>query len=170
MGASKTYRLGEILISMECIVEEQLERCLQQQKTIRKPIGEILLQAGVITIEQLAKAIERQTELQLKDRYKQETEFNREFAEDAVCSKFLSQKEVDLALKKCRERFKKNKEIVQLGSFFVENEQLTQEQVFKIMKGYHKLNFECESCKALFRLNEGQEICRICRGSLKSSS
>ncbi|MGC8784727.1 MAG: GspE/PulE family protein [Armatimonadota bacterium] len=49
-------RIGEILLQMGYITQEQLEEALQQQQSTRELLGEILIRLGYITSEQLAQA------------------------------------------------------------------------------------------------------------------
>ena len=58
MAVNKNYirkrkRLGDMLISKNCITHEQLEEYLQIQKQTSKPLGRILVEEGVITEEEL---------------------------------------------------------------------------------------------------------------------
>ena len=63
----KKYLLGEILISLGVLTEEQLTLALNEQETLdaqgkeHKPIGQILLEHGFITPNDLIEAIKIQT-------------------------------------------------------------------------------------------------------------
>ncbi len=56
----KKKKIGEILIEMEVLTEEQLFWALEKQKETKELIGQILLQAEYITEEKLALALARQ--------------------------------------------------------------------------------------------------------------
>jgi len=61
------YLLGEILISLGVLTEEQLNLSLKEQETLdnegkeHKPIGQILLEHGFISPNDLIEAIKIQT-------------------------------------------------------------------------------------------------------------
>lgn len=63
----KKYLLGEILISLGVLTEEQLSLSLKEQEDLdaqgkeHKPIGQILLEHGFITPNDLIEAIKIQT-------------------------------------------------------------------------------------------------------------
>lgn len=63
----KKYLLGEILISLGVLTEEQLVIALKEQETLdsqgkeHKPVGQILLEHGFITPNDLIEAIKIQT-------------------------------------------------------------------------------------------------------------
>ena len=63
----KKYLLGEILISLGVLTEEQLQLSLREQETLdlkgkeHKPVGQILLEHGFITPNDLIEAIKIQT-------------------------------------------------------------------------------------------------------------
>ena len=63
----KKYLLGEILISLGVLTEEQLNTALKEQEGYdsqgkeHKPIGQILLEHGFITPNDLIEAIKIQT-------------------------------------------------------------------------------------------------------------
>lgn len=63
----KKYLLGEILISLGVLTEEQLNLSLKEQENLdaqgkeHKPIGQILLEHGFITPNDLIEAIKIQT-------------------------------------------------------------------------------------------------------------
>ena len=63
----KRYLLGEILISLGVLTEDQLNIVLKEQETLdsqgkeHKPIGQILLEHGFITPNDLIEAIKIQT-------------------------------------------------------------------------------------------------------------
>ena len=63
----KRYLLGEILISLGVLTEDQLNIALKEQETLNsrgkehKPIGQILLEHGFITPNDLIEAIKIQT-------------------------------------------------------------------------------------------------------------
>lgn len=63
----KRYLLGEILISLGVLTEEQLNSALKEQETLdkqgkeHKPIGQILLEHGYISPNDLIEAIKIQT-------------------------------------------------------------------------------------------------------------
>ncbi|MBI2996039.1 MAG: hypothetical protein HYY52_04970 [Candidatus Melainabacteria bacterium] len=65
--AHKKYLLGEILISLGVLTEEQLSIALKEQETIdlqgkeHKPVGQILLEHGFISPNDLIEAIKIQT-------------------------------------------------------------------------------------------------------------
>lgn len=62
----KKYLLGEILINLSILTEEQLNLALKEQETLdlqgkeRKPIGQILLEHGFVTPNDLVEAIKIQ--------------------------------------------------------------------------------------------------------------
>ena len=63
----KKYLLGEILISLGVLTEEQLQIALKEQEEIdsqgkeHKPVGQILLEHGFISPNDLIEAIKIQT-------------------------------------------------------------------------------------------------------------
>ena len=63
----KRYLLGEILISLGVLTEEQLNTALKEQERLdsedkeHKPIGQILLEHGFISPNDLIEAIKIQT-------------------------------------------------------------------------------------------------------------
>ena len=63
----KKYLLGEILISLGVLTEDQLKQALKEQEELdkqgkeHKPIGQILLENGFITPNDLIEAIKIQT-------------------------------------------------------------------------------------------------------------
>ncbi len=63
----KKYLLGEILISLGVLTEEQLSIALKEQEMLdsqgkeHKPVGQILLEHGFITPNDLIEAIKIQT-------------------------------------------------------------------------------------------------------------
>ena len=63
----KRYLLGEILISLSVLTEEQLNLALKEQENLdlqgkeHKPIGQILLENGYISPNDLIEAIKIQT-------------------------------------------------------------------------------------------------------------
>ena len=63
----KKYLLGEILISLGVLTEEQLTISLKEQETLdsqgkeHKPVGQILLEHGLISPNDLIEAIKIQT-------------------------------------------------------------------------------------------------------------
>lgn len=63
----KRYLLGEILINLGVLTEEQLNSALKEQETLdkqgkeHKPIGQILLEHGYISPNDLIEAIKIQT-------------------------------------------------------------------------------------------------------------
>ena len=63
----KRYLLGEILISLGVLTEEQLNTALKEQERLdnedkeHKPIGQILLENGFISPNDLIEAIKIQT-------------------------------------------------------------------------------------------------------------
>ena len=65
--AEKRYLLGEILINLGVLTEEQLNLALKEQEELdsqgrdHKPIGQILLEHGFITPNDLIEAIKIQT-------------------------------------------------------------------------------------------------------------
>ena len=65
--AQKRYFLGEILISLGVLTEEQLQQSLKEQEIIdsqgkeHKPVGQILLEHGFISPNDLIEAIKIQT-------------------------------------------------------------------------------------------------------------
>lgn len=65
--SEKRYLLGEILINLGVLTEEQLNLALKEQETMdaqgkeHKPIGQILLEHGFITPNDLIEAIKIQT-------------------------------------------------------------------------------------------------------------
>ncbi len=67
MMTEKKYLLGEILISLGVLTEEQLNISLNEQKLLdsegkeHKPVGQILLEHGFITPNDLIEAIKIQT-------------------------------------------------------------------------------------------------------------
>ena len=67
MADQKKYLLGEILISLGVLTEEQLEIVLKEQQLLdsqgkeHKPVGQILLEHGFITPNDLIEAIKIQT-------------------------------------------------------------------------------------------------------------
>lgn len=73
----KRYLLGEILINLGVLTEEQLNLALKEQETLasqgkeHKPIGQILLEHGFVTPNDLVEAIKIQVKqkekLGLKD-------------------------------------------------------------------------------------------------------
>ena len=61
-------RLGEMLLAVEAINEEQLNKALEiQRKTTGKKIGEILIEQGFATQRQVYKALERQLGVEYVD-------------------------------------------------------------------------------------------------------
>lgn len=64
---TQKYLLGEILISLGVLTEEQLDLALKEQETSdlqgkeHKPIGQILLEHGFISPNDLIEAIKIQT-------------------------------------------------------------------------------------------------------------
>ena len=61
-------RLGDMLIAVEAINEEQLNKALEiQRKTTGKKIGEILIEQGFATQRQVYKALERQLGVEFVD-------------------------------------------------------------------------------------------------------
>ena len=61
-------RLGEMLLAVEAINEEQLNKALEiQRKTTGKKIGEILIEQGFATQRQVYKALERQLGVEFVD-------------------------------------------------------------------------------------------------------
>ncbi len=56
-------RLGAMLIEDGVITQEQLDRALDLQKTIAKPVGELLISQGFINPTQLASALGRQLKI-----------------------------------------------------------------------------------------------------------
>ena len=61
-------RLGEMLLAVEAINEEQLNKALEiQRKTTGKKIGEILIEQGFATQRQVYKALERQLGVEFID-------------------------------------------------------------------------------------------------------
>lgn len=63
--------LGSILIAMDLVTEDELNRLLIEQKTNRIRLGEILVLKGIISEEQLGAAIAAQNRLRGKNKYKQ---------------------------------------------------------------------------------------------------
>ena len=65
--AQKKYLLGEILISLGVLTEDQLNLALKEQEDLdaqgkeHKPIGQILLEHGFISPNDLIEAIKIQT-------------------------------------------------------------------------------------------------------------
>lgn len=65
--AEKRYLLGEILINLGVLTEDQLKLALKEQEELdsqgkdHKPIGQILLEHGFITPNDLIEAIKIQT-------------------------------------------------------------------------------------------------------------
>ena len=65
--SQKKYLLGEILISLGVLTEQQLEITLKEQEMLdtqgkeHKPVGQILLEHGFITPNDLIEAIKIQT-------------------------------------------------------------------------------------------------------------
>ncbi|MBI3591846.1 MAG: hypothetical protein HY094_10770 [Candidatus Melainabacteria bacterium] len=63
----KKYLLGEILIKLGVLTEEQLQQALKEQEIIdsqgkeHKPVGQILLEHGFISPNDLIEAIKIQT-------------------------------------------------------------------------------------------------------------
>lgn len=63
----KKYLLGEILIKLGVLTDEQLQIALKEQQTLdsqgkeHKPVGQILLEHGFITPNDLIEAIKIQT-------------------------------------------------------------------------------------------------------------
>ncbi len=64
---TKKYLLGEILISLGVLTEEQLQTALKEQELLdsqgkeHKPVGQILLEHGFISPNDLIEAIKIQT-------------------------------------------------------------------------------------------------------------
>lgn len=64
---TKKYLLGEILISLGVLTEEQLQAALKEQELLasqgkeHKPVGQILLEHGFISPNDLIEAIKIQT-------------------------------------------------------------------------------------------------------------
>ena len=50
----KAMRLGDMLVSLGVISEEQLQQALEDQKVQHKRLGEILIDEGFITESQLS--------------------------------------------------------------------------------------------------------------------
>lgn len=67
MAEKKRYLLGEILINLGVLTEDQLNLALKEQEELdsqgrdHKPIGQILLEHGFITPNDLIEAIKIQT-------------------------------------------------------------------------------------------------------------
>ena len=65
--AQKKYLLGEILISLGVLTEDQLQSALKEQELLdsqnkeHKPVGQILLEHGFISPNDLIEAIKIQT-------------------------------------------------------------------------------------------------------------
>jgi adsorption protein B len=65
--SQKKYLLGEILISLSVLTEEQLNSALKEQEMLdsqgkeHKPVGQILLEHGFISPNDLIEAIKIQT-------------------------------------------------------------------------------------------------------------
>lgn len=56
----KRKRIGEILIEMNAITNEQLDKALKRQPIARKMIGEILIEDGAISEETLFRGLSTQ--------------------------------------------------------------------------------------------------------------
>ena len=67
MTEPQKYRLGEILVSLGVLTEEQLNTALKEQEMLdkqgkeHKPVGQILLEQGFISPNDLIEAIKIQT-------------------------------------------------------------------------------------------------------------
>jgi general secretion pathway protein E len=56
-------KIGEILIDLDILAQEQLNECLQDQKTTEKLLGQILIERGFIGPKDLARALANQIEI-----------------------------------------------------------------------------------------------------------
>ena len=56
-------RIGDILIDLNIISEEQLQECLKEQKTTGKLLGQVLLERGLVSKVDLARALAAQVEV-----------------------------------------------------------------------------------------------------------
>ncbi len=67
MTEEKKYKLGEILVNLGVLTQEQLNLALKEQEDLdkegkeHKPVGQILLEQGYITPNDLIEAIKIQT-------------------------------------------------------------------------------------------------------------
>lgn len=167
MKRDPKYLIGEIFIELGHISKEQLDFALDKQRSKHQPLGEILLQAGMVTLEQLSEAIAKQTEAQLQNRYEQEMEYNRDFANDVLYTGQATESDVADCMKEVEEAFREEQKILQVSHVLMQNGILDVVKIKKLLSGDHKHVFSCESCDALYFISGRNKICRICKGHLE---
>lgn len=60
METAKSSRVGDILLKLNYITQDELDLALEKQKTSRRRLGAILMEQGVISLEQLLSALNQQ--------------------------------------------------------------------------------------------------------------
>ncbi len=60
-------KIGDILIDLNVITEDQLQECLKEQKETGKLLGQVLLEKGYVSSSDLARALARQIEIPFID-------------------------------------------------------------------------------------------------------
>lgn len=66
-GTRSRFRIGEILVQMGSLTEEQLNEALKEQKATGKRFGDLLMQKGWVTQEDIDRVVRRQIEDEIFD-------------------------------------------------------------------------------------------------------
>ena len=56
-------KIGDILVDLQVITQEQLNETLQEQKTTGKILGKLLIEKGFVSVDNLSQAIAIQIEV-----------------------------------------------------------------------------------------------------------
>lgn len=175
MASKEDLTLGEIAVKTRLLTQEQLTKCLEEQKnrTNWKSLGEILVEKQYITDSQLQALVNLQKRnLQVKTHQSRRVKQDNLFGRLAIRLGFATEKQVEESLG--TQLMINESHFLRLGEIMVKKEYISEEQLNKIVDFQNQRQVTCSGCGQKYNLvlfNEGAKIlCYNCENEVVASS
>ncbi|MFH0888057.1 MAG: hypothetical protein V1871_02465 [Planctomycetota bacterium] len=175
MASKEDLSLGEIAVKTRLLTQEQLTKCLEDQKNRVKwkSLGEIFVEKQYITDSQLQALVSLQKRnLQAKTNQSRRVKQENLFGRLAIRLGFASEKQVEESLG--TQLMINEAHFLRLGEIMVKKEYITDDQLKKIIDFQNQRQVTCLGCGQKYNLilfNEGAKIlCYNCDNEVIASS